>query len=79
MSDLPPEDRRRLIKSTFKEYFDECVNDPNTLDSLAKMLAEHMKNQPPPGQSNGSQPGEASQREMPARRISLFEKTILGL
>ena len=82
MSDLPPEDRQRLIKSTFQEYASEFLRSDDgkrILDDYVKSLKDvagdppPLNRQSPPPQNGGSQPQSGG-----SQRVSAFEKFLLG-
>lgn len=71
MSDISPEDRQRLAKATFKEWFNELFEE---------QFNEHFeKKRTPATPSSGqaaSSPAGASHQQQPQRKRSLFEECI---
>lgn len=80
MSDLPYEDRQRLIKSTFAEMFRENASDPQFIRGIRDALRELDKAEPstePQSQPSPSTQHHPSNGGM-QQRVSAFEKFLLG-
>jgi hypothetical protein len=71
MSDISPEDRQRLAKATFKEWFNELFEEQFN-EHFEKKRAPSPQHQ---GQTSAPQ-GTAGQQAQSARKRSLFEECI---
>lgn len=77
MSDLPPEDRQRLIRSTFQEYAEEFLRSDagkRILDDYVKSLKDAAGTaDPPPTPANARPPQQPA-----SQKYNAIEKLLLG-
>jgi len=76
MTDISPEDRERLAKTKFGEWFDEFW-DKKFKESFEGAVAEFRTSQHPSGQGQqgqGQGQGQQSHEPVPMRRRSLLEE-----
>jgi hypothetical protein len=72
MSDISPEDRERLAKTKFKEWFSECFEETFGPAFDKKVGTARSA----PQQQSSGQPAPQLQQQQPARKRSLFEECI---
>lgn len=73
MSDISPEDRERLAKTKFKEWFSECFEETFGPAFDKKVGTARSTQQQ---QGSGQQAPQQQQQQQPARKRSLFEECI---
>jgi hypothetical protein len=81
MSDLPPEDRQRLIKSTFQEYASEFLRSDDgkrILDDYVQSLKEVAGSESPSSPPPLTRTQPQSPQNGGSQRVSAFEKFLLG-
>ena len=78
--EISPEDRERLAKSKYREWFNECVSEwfPEAFDKRITEIAAAGEGQPSaPQPARQQSQGNLTQRERPRRR-NLLEACLSG-
>lgn len=78
MSDLPPEDRQRLIRATFTELFRENAKDPQFIQELRAIFKQLDKDEAEQQPPQPPQPPTRPQQQHSSNRVSAFDKFLLG-